>query len=85
MINSKGDQNMKMSRFITQKDINKIEKQIKSETDPTRIECLQSVKNRLQLWKKMEDGDMDALVELSIESGLMNEEDRKFFKESSDE
>ena len=37
-------------------------------------------KEKIGLWKKMENGDVDACIELSIQAGLMTEEDRAFIK-----
>ena len=38
------------------------------------------VEQKLELLKKMEAGDVNACVELSIQAGLMSEDDRAFIK-----
>jgi hypothetical protein len=38
----------------------------------------ENAERRLSLWDRMESGDVDALIELSVSHGMMMEEDADF-------
>jgi hypothetical protein len=61
--------------FNYRKYLNELDGKIKLEKDKERIKLLKSVRHKMALWAKMEEGDIDALMELSIMAGLDKRED----------
>ena len=53
---------------------NDVEKDLKSEKFPQRRTMQLSLKKRMELWARMEEGDIDALAELSYIHGLWSKE-----------
>jgi len=53
--------------------------EVASEADDGGDALTASIEKKRELWKKMEAGDVDALVEMSILSGIMTEEDKLEF------
>lgn len=63
-----------------------IKRQMRSNISPKRRRALMSAKEKLELWARMEEGDDDALMELSVRRGLMKRETaERLKKEAYDE
>lgn len=56
-------------------------KDFKAEKEKRRLKVDKEIQRKLDLWERMEKGDMNALLTLSYERGLMTKEDLLWFKE----
>lgn len=50
-----------------------------SDEDDDGDDLMASIKKKRELWEKMEAGDVNALVELSVIAGIMTKEDQEDF------
>lgn len=57
-----------------------LENQLKVEKLPKRRKALMGIKKKMVLWVRMLDGDSEALVELSVQRGLMSKEDAAWIR-----
>lgn len=69
----------------SRKFVSDIEKKLNSEKSPITRERLLSIKKKVELWARMEEGDMEAMAELSYNYGLWSKEDCDGFLKMEDD
>ena len=52
----------------------------RQQREAKKISPTPEIQARLDLWKRMKDGDIAALIQLSFERGMMTQEDVDLFK-----
>jgi len=62
------------------KAVNELENLLKLKMSPKRRKSLMSFKEKIELWARMEEGDVDALMELLVQYSIMSREDAEQVK-----